>query len=270
MKTIKIKHSGNLGDIIYSLNAVRSASILHDCKVVLLINLNQPIQLTPSYQHPLGGVMMNETMFKMAYPLLKTCDFIQDILPFNNQKIDYDFDKFRKLNFNLAAGDIKKWYLYAYPELREYFASYDDLDMPDIFGRFNQNKTDFKGIDEIQECIVINRTSRYQNPFIDYRILDKCDSRILFVGVEQEFNEFQKIIPSVTYIKVDNFLQMAQLIYQSYLFIGNQSMAFAIAEQFEATRLLEVAPACPNVITKGYEMFTQEGFEYCLKDLELI
>ena len=257
MKTIKIKHSGNLGDIIYSLNAVRSASLLHDCKVVLLINLNQPIQLTPSYQHPLGGVMMNETMFKMAYPLLKTCDFIEDILPFNNQKVDYDFDNFRDLNFNLAAGDIKKWYLYAYPELQR---RYEDIDC------FDFDLSD----DCTNTYVVVNRTSRYQNPFIDYKILDKCKKHIYFVGVEQEYNEFQKLVPNCEHKKFNNFLEMAQLVTDCTLFIGNQSMAYAIAEQCEATRLLEVAPACPNVITKGYEMFTQEGFEYCLKDLELI
>jgi hypothetical protein len=47
-------------------------------------------------------------------------------------------------------------------------------------------------------------------------------------------------------------------------------MCYAIAEQVDANRLLEVYFSCPNVITEGYEMYNQEGFEYALKHLNLI
>jgi hypothetical protein len=251
MKVIKIKHSGNLGDIIYSVYAMRAASMLHQAKVVLFIELNKPIILHSSFVHPLGGVMMNEYMFKMAKPLLKRIDFIEDVLIYNGQKLDYNFDKFRELNFNLAAGSIKKWYLYAYPELQDYFDS-------DYFLNLIYNKENY---------IVINRSQRYNNPFIDYSILNDYEIKKYFVGTKQEYDIMAKDVKDLEYKEVKDFLELAHFINSSKLFIGNQSMCYAIAELIQTTRLLEVAPACPNVITEGYEMFTQEGFKHALDSI---
>jgi hypothetical protein len=47
-------------------------------------------------------------------------------------------------------------------------------------------------------------------------------------------------------------------------------MCYSIAEQTGCNRLLEVYFSCPNVITQGWEMFNQEGFEYALKQNNLI
>jgi len=159
---IKIKHSGNAGDIIYALNAVRSVSLLHDEQVVLFLKLDVPIQLHPSFKHPLGGVMLNKYMFDNLKPLLLECEFIYDVLLYTNQKVDYDFDKFRGVGLNLGAGDIKKWYLYAYPELQEHF---------DADTIFNSRYPD------IDNYIVVNRSERYNNGQLDYSILNH---KILF------------------------------------------------------------------------------------------
>jgi hypothetical protein len=251
---IKIKHSGNAGDIIYSLNAVRSASLLHDEQVVLFLKLDVPIQLHPSFKHPLGGVMLNKYMFDNLKPLLLECEFIYDVLPYTNQKVDYDFDKFREVGFNLGAGDIKKWYLYAYPELQEHFVI-DNIFTSEL---------------PINDYIVVNRSERYNNGQLDYSILNKVEIPIYFVGTDTEFNLMKSKVWDLKHYKVKDFLELKDFISASKLFIGNQSMCYAIAEQCGANRLLEVYYGCPNVITKGFEMFNQEGFEYALKHLNLI
>jgi len=252
---IKIKHSGNAGDIIYSLNAVRSASLLHDEQVVLFLKLDVPIQLHPSFKHPLGGVMLNKYMFDNLKPLLLECEFIYDVLPYTNQKVDYDFDKFREVGFNLGAGDIKKWYLYACPELQEYF------DSDTIFNSRYYEESNY---------IVVNRSERYNNGQLDYSILNQVNCQIYFVGTETEYALMKQKVEKLEYVKHLNFLDLKNFISNSYLFIGNQSMCYSIAEQCGANRLLEVYFGCPNVITQGYEMFNQEGFEYALKHLNLI
>jgi hypothetical protein len=80
----------------------------------------------------------------------------------------------------------------------------------------------------------------------------------------------KEIVWDIQHKKVDNFLELKYFISASKLFIGNQSMCYSIAEQTGCNRLLEVYFACPNVITQGWEMFNQEGFEYALKQNNLI
>jgi hypothetical protein len=261
---IKIKHSGNAGDIIYSLNAMRSAAVLNNDKVVLFLKLNEPIQLHPAFKHPLGGVMLNEYMFNNLRPLLRECEFIYDVLPYSNQKVDYDFDKFRQVGFNLGAGDIKKWYLYAYPELKEHYRS-DDLILNNCVQTWLEQSGHYK-----KPYIVVNRSERYNNGQIDYSILNQVKLPVYFVGTDFEFQLMKQTLPNLEQKKTKDFLELKNLIYCSDLFIGNQSMCYAIAEQSAANRLLEVYFSCPNVITEGYEMYNQEGFEYVLKQLDLI
>jgi hypothetical protein len=250
---LKFKHSGNAGDIIYSLNAVRSACILHDKDAILYLKLDEPIQLHPSFKHPLGGVMLNRYMYDNIRPLLLECDFIDDVVIYTNQKVDYDLDSFRKIGFNLGAGDIKKWYLYAFPELQYYYSN------DPIF--INKDSGDY---------IVLNRSERYNNGQIDYSILNQVQLPIYFVGTDTEFAIMKNIVWDLQHKKVANFLELKDFIAYSKLFIGNQSMCYAIAEQVQANRLLEVFFGCPNVITEGLEMFNQEGFIYALKQNELI
>jgi hypothetical protein len=250
---LKFKHSGNAGDIIYSLNAIRSACDLHDKNAILYLKLDEPIQLHPAFKHPLGGVMLNRYMFDNLRPLLLECNFIDDVVIYTNQKIDYDLDKFRKISFNLGAGDIKKWYLYAFPELQEYYEN------SPIF--ISSEQSDY---------IVVNRSERYNNGQLDYSILNKVDLPIYFVGTETEFKLMKEIVWDIQHKKVDNFLELKYFISASKLFIGNQSMCYSIAEQTGCNRLLEVYFSCPNVITQGWEMFNQEGFEYALKQNNLI
>ena len=251
---LKFKHSGNAGDIIYSLNAIRSACELHDMNAVLFLKLDEPIELHPQFKHPLGGVMLNKYMFDNLNPLLLELDFIYDVLPYTNQKVDYDLDQFRKTGFNLGAGDIKKWYLYAYPELQKFWVE-DHFFVSQI---------------RYDNYIVVNRSERYNNGQLDYSILNKVELPIYFVGTDTEFNLMKSKVWDLKHYKVKDFLELKDFISASKLFIGNQSMCFAIAEQTGCNRLLEVYFSCPNVITKGYEMFNQEGFEYALKENNLI
>ncbi len=256
-KTIKIKHSGNLGDVFYSLAAMQSASILHDAKVVLFLELNRLVHYPKGFNHPLGNVMLNEFMYKMAKPLLKKVDFIEDVMTYKGAKVDYDFDLFRKTNFNFNAGDIKKWYLYAFPELQQHFHQY-------------QLGLDHTIADEAQNYIILNRSERYNNPLIDYSILKDSKYLVIFVGTDNEFKLMEKQVPKIIQYKANNFLDLAELISDCRLFIGNQSMCYSIAETINAPRLLEVSPQCPNVITNGLEMFNQQGFMYALKTHNII
>lgn len=249
---IKFKHSGNTGDILYSLPAIRKACENKNDKAILYLNLDQPANYVQGFVHPLGNVMLNKYMATMLKPLLLSTDFIEDVMIYNGQKIDYDLDKFRRIGLNLGAGNISRWYFQAFPELT------CDLIEPTI-------KVQLSRI--LNETIVINRTERYQNGQIDYSILNQYSNPKYFVGTEHEYHLMSKVIENLQYHEVLNFYHLADLINNCKVFIGNQSMNFAIAEQLKSNRILETYFGCPNVIPcggKAFDVFNQEGFEYAL------
>lgn len=251
MKIINFRHGGNAGDTIYSLPSIKYICEKNNAKAILYLNLNVPSGFTES-QHPLGNVMLNQTMYDMLYPLLKQQDYIQDVQIYDEKlvnNIDYDLDLFRSECKNLGAGNISMWYSLAYPELTP------NLQMPSIALPPLNN-----------DYILVNRTSRYNNYFIDYSILKNYDN-VYFVGVESEFKALQIHNQNIKHYKVNDFLELAQLIAGCKLFIGNQSMAFAIAEQLKVKRILEQYILAPNVIPQGGEYFifhTNEQFKKVL------
>jgi hypothetical protein len=244
----KVKHSGNAGDIIYSLNTIKAIGE----QVILFLNLDQPAKYAPGFTHPLGNVMLNSYMFNNLKPLLKSLDFIYDVLPYNGQKVDYDLDKFRESGFNLSAYDIKRWYEIVYPELA--------CEVEEQIFEIDEPKNDY---------LVINRTQRYNNSQIDYTFLNEVENTKVFVGTESEFKLMESKIEGLEYYKPKDFLDLAYFI-DAGIFIGNQSMCFAIAEQMKSRRLLELYYGCPNVIPMGgehYEAFNQKGFIHGINQL---
>lgn len=249
---LKLKHSGNAGDIMYSLPAIRQACYNANDKAILYLNIDQPANYSQGFVHPLGNVMLNKYMATMLKPLLLATDFIEDVLIYNGQKIDYDLDKFRQIGLNLGAGNISRWYFQAFPELT------CDLIQPTIEMQLSRI---------LNETIVINRTERYQNGQIDYSILNQYSNPKYFVGTEHEYHLMSKLVNNLQYQEVSNFYELADLINNCKVFIGNQSMNFAIAEQLKSNRILETYFGCPNVIPCGgraFDIFNQEGFEYAL------
>ena len=251
---IKFKHSGNAGDILYSLPAIRQACENKNDKAILYLNLDQPANYVQGFVHPLGNVMLNKYMATMLKPLLLECEFISDVMTYSGQQIDYDLDKFRRIGLNLGAGNISRWYFQAFPELT------CDLIEPTIKVATFHEKF-------FENSIVINRTERYQNGQIDYSILNKYDIDKYFVGTEHEYHLMAKTIQGLKYLEVTDFLHLAHFINNCKVFIGNQSMNFAIAEQLKSNRILETYFGCPNVIPcggKAFDVFNQDGFEYAL------
>ena len=231
---VKIIHSGNAGDLIYSLPAMRKAAEIKGEKVHLYLRINVPGQYA-GMNHPLGNVQMNQTIAEMLTPLLLSTDFIGNCeITEQAQEVDYNFDLFRKIHN--YTGHISQWYFHVYPELT------CDLSIPVDFD-LNPGNVAFD--------IVLNRTSRYHNPTFDYSILKPFQERITFVGLPQEYRVIKAKLPEIKHYEVDNFYELAQAIQGSQLFIGNQSMAFAIAEQMKHPRILEICPTAHNVIPTG-------------------
>lgn len=256
MEYIKIANSGNAGDLIYSLSSMHYLWTMHNKEIDLYLRVGVPSTFT-SATHPVGNVMLNDTMFNMLRPLLLSQSYIHDVIRVEGKEeieIDFDFDLFRDNAKNLSGGDIKLWHSLVYPELKP-STTYKVLEASPY---------------EEGEYIVINRSTRYNNPLIDYTLLEKLGKKMYFVGVEDEFKIMSAIIPNLIHKQVNDFLEMADLIYGSWLFIGNQSMAFSIAEQLKVRRVLEQYFAAPNVIPQGGDwavFHTNKQFENIINSM---
>ena len=246
---VSVKHSGHIGDILYSLNMVKSIADKHG-PVDFYIGFEVPNQ-TPN--HPSGKYTMTDKAFAYMLPLLQSLPFIGEVYKHNGQVIDYDLDKFRLQGFNLASSDLRKWYPYVYPDF--------EVNMNDKL--IESNKT----YDYLKEAVVVNLTKRYRNASINYRLLEKLKRPIYFVGLDEEHVLFQLYELQHKRIVVKDALHMSNILNSCYLFIGNQSSTFALAEQMKIRRALEVHNGCPNVITIGGETFdyiTTEGLEHLI------
>lgn len=225
------KHSGNAGDLIYSLPATRALAGTNEIHFCLNLDQRGNYGKKP---HPLNGVMLNEKMYQMLEPLLSLQSYIKSCSVYTNQKIDFDLDLIRIYPFPTSKGNICRWYFYLY-------ATRADLSVPWLQAQPDNNWN---------EHLVIARSQRYNAPAISYSFLKKYKKKI-FVGVEQEWKEMKKMLPDIEYIPVNNFLQLATIIAGSKLFIGNQSFPFSLAEGMKVNRLLEVYHQCPNVNVEG-------------------
>lgn len=256
MKLITFKHSGNLGDIIYALPSIKSLCIQRGARAGLYLQLDVPSGFNEK-THPVGAVQLNRQMYDMAYPLLMAQPYICAVTEWLPDQwgypdgVDYDLDLFRKECKNLSSGCIQSWYSNAFPELRP------NLFEQSLFIRTTPN-----------DMIIVNRTSRYNNVLIDYSTLRKYDN-VFFVGVESEFKTMSLHNRNMQHLKVKDFLELAEFIAGSRLFIGNQSMAFAIAEQLKVRRILEQYIPAPNVIPHGGEYYVTHTNDQFQKALSL-
>jgi hypothetical protein len=225
------KHSGNAGDIIYSLPAVRALSGNKNAHLHLNVGEKGNYGKKP---HPLGGIMLNDKMVDMLKPLLASQTYITSCDIYRNQDIDFDLDLIRSFPFPLNRGNISRWYFYL-------FAVKADLSKPWLQVEADGSWRDY---------IVISRSQRYQAPAISYSFLKKYEKKI-FVGVESEWQEIRQHLPDIKYKPVENFIELAGIIAGSKLFIGNQSFPFSLAEAMKTKRLLEVYHLCPNVNVEG-------------------
>lgn len=248
---VSFKHSGKIGDVIYSLPIIKALSERFGSG-----NANLFIEIGDRYDSIavpfLKEPMMNERSFKALEPLLSNQDYIKETAIYSGQIIDFDLCQFRKKILYLDRGDITKWYQYLLP------VSYD-TSKPWI-------KSDKDPV--AQDAIVVSRTARCNAPGINYGFL-KNYPLVYFVGTAEEFTAIKESIQKIEWLKTENFHDLAKIIAGAKLFIGNQSSPFAVAEALKVPRLMELFMPYPNVIPSGKScavFCVQSCFEQLVKD----
>lgn len=244
------RHSGNCGDIIYSLPTVWE--LAKNGQAEIYLRLQQPARY--NNYHPLGNVMLDEKVASMLRPLLLYQPQCKSCEVYAGQATDYDLDDFRKYVKVQDRGHIARWYFYVY-------AVFPSLAKPWLIAPKDPAMK--------PGCILIARSHRYRNPHINYGFLKQYNN-VQFVGVEEEYADMKATIPHLEYRPVKDFLEMAILINSCQLFIGNQSFPFAIAEGLKVNRVLEVYYQSPNVMVEGsggHDFLFQPQFESIVRKL---
>jgi hypothetical protein len=251
---LNLTHSGNAGDIIYALPTIKKIEEITGVKINLYFRLGRPMDLPLYSSHPLGNVMLNEKMAAMLSPLITAQPYISKCELYNDEKIDIDLDYFRSGLVPMNKGNIARW------------CSYITGVSPDLWKQWLFVKPDIS----FSDSIIIARSGRYQNKYIDYSFFNKYNN-LKFIGVESEYKDIKQFIPAIEWIEVKDFLQMAQIIAGCKFFIGNQSFPYSIAEALKVPRILEVAYDVINVVPEGengYDFFFQEHFEWLVNHLD--
>ena len=259
-ENIKVKTCSPSGDLISFMSGFNKLSCIHDKKILVYQQLNV---VGASYEgaiHPYSNkdgepVLFNEYTFKMMAPLIKSQPYIEDYLPYEGQNIDFDMDKIRQEIFTgQPKGALNRWFFYAFPEMA------NDLSKPWLFINGGMHRK-----------IIINFTQRHRNPYINYFFLKDFQDHIVFAGLKEEHELFEKQFNlSLDYLAVNDFLELSQAIAGCRFFMGCQSFCFQLAEALKVPRILEIFPLLPNVIPVGesaFDAYHQSAIEYYFKKL---
>ena len=243
-------HSGHCGDLIYSLALIKELSKSHKCN--LFIGVGKKIK-GAYFKHPSKGVYIDNRIAKQILPLLKFQSFLNEVKIHSEESIDINLDLFRDLPISLNFNSCR-WYFHL-------TGAHVDLSAPYL------NSTEHNSV---KDKIIILRTFRYRNHFINYNFLNNVEESIVFIGLKEEFEDLKRDIPKLQHYEPENFFEMSQIIKSSKFFLGNQSPAFAIAEALKVPRLLECCPDFTVVQPIGgncYDFYFQIHFEKWFKKL---
>ena len=164
----------------------------------------------------------NEKGYNAIYPLLRSQDI--DIKPYTGQKFDIDLDLFR-FEKPTAGMNLIEWQA-RWLGIKPNYDPWIELE-----GWAN-------------DMVLINITPRYQNKNVKI----KFDPNMVFIGVEEEWKEFEKNYFRVPFLKTMNLYEAAMWIKGCHNFIGNQSSLFAIAVGLGVDAELIVSHYAPNCI----------------------
>lgn len=250
-KKLSFLHSGHSGDIINSLPVIKELSKTHECN--LYIQTNKPIPTNVKYnKHPAGKVFLNEKIYKMLEPLISSQKYINKVEKFNDQNIDINFDIIREMPINLLFDNTK-------------YSFHITGVQPDLSVSF----LDVDSHKQIMNKIVIQRTFRFRNRFINYKFLNNYEN-LLFVGTKEEFDDMKLEVKNLEFYDCKDFLEMASIIKSSKFILANSSLAFPIAEGLKVPRLLEACPHFPAAQPHGinaFDFYFQTHFEKWFKYL---
>lgn len=233
------KHSGDLGDIIYSLPTIKRLG-----GGILYLDITGGATEPPCKSQCMNGkTKFNETSYNFVKPLIEYQSYIKEVKIFNNESIDYNLNKFRYkfsdtnsrsktknlLDLHLEAFDLPEW---------DPNEKWLDVDAPVMLER----KT------------VVSRSPRMQGnyPWFEVNKFNFRDKAV-FVGLPKEHDIFEYTFDiKIPHHQVNDALELARVIAGCKGFAANSTFTLSVAIGLGTVPIIqEVEPHFPTTVFPG-------------------
>lgn len=251
---ITLRHSGTLGDLIYSLSIVRKMQTgrfmvaLHNIENCVSQYGYRPEEVDKAHKG-----RFSEADYKLLKPLLERQSYIDSVSTWQqgDPEPDIDLDRFRGTLFRGFEGN----YVQAYHLAFGIPFTQDDL------------QSSWLEADPVQVApIVISRTFRYRCPkgnasWREITKLPDLESMSIFVGSHEEHDDFiQTVGIEVPHYPVQDFLELANLVAGAELVMANQNFVYSLAMALNRSAILETIKIKPLINNECY--FPRSGITY--------
>ena len=222
---IKYRHSGTLGDLIYSLSVVNKMAKNDAMFLVALNNIEncvsqygyRPDEVDPAHR---GRFTLQD--YELLKPLLKRQSYIDAVGTWTQgtPEPDVDLDRFRGVLFRGFEGN----YVEAYHKTFGLPFTMNDYDLPWL-------EADPNPIAKI----VISRTPRYRcanGDAIWQSLVNQpgAAENSIFIGNDAEYVDFCRMSgKDIPHHRVSNFLELANIVAGAELVMANQNFVFSLA-----------------------------------------
>ena len=234
------RHSGTLGDLIYSLSVVKKMDNSAEFLVALhnIENCVSQYGYRPEEVDPAHKGRFTEQDFEWLKPLLERQSYIKEVVTWRQgePEPDVDLDRFRGTLFRGFEGN----YVEAYH--RAFNIEFDNTVYSETW-----LETDPK----LVAPIVISRTSRYRSPNGNDQWRETVsgidlENLAVFVGTAAEHADFvQTVGQQITYCPVTDFLELANIVSAADLVMANQNFVYSLAMATGRSAVLETIKIKP-------------------------
>lgn len=230
--TVTVHHSGDLGDIVYSMQFASTLGKGRFLEVVLGPD--------PRWQ---TRELMTPSKFEWFAPLLRRQPFVREVAYASEPPpVDWALNDFRRTwfdpkNAHRVDRQLAAWYF-------EHFSRGVPPQGPWLVADPSPDS---------KKPVVINRTARWRSPNFPWaEICKRYAGRMVFVGAKTECDVFnQEFKADAEYRSATDCLDLANIIAGAQLFIGNQSLPMALALAVGVTLIQESCPGQHDCVFPG-------------------
>jgi len=226
-------HSGDLGDIIYSLpilKFLKNKNLYINTNVNYMYKHNSFVYKIEKEDGTLAGITNQK--YDYIFDLLKSQDYIKDINlidlnKFNKSYISLDDFRKQKSYFQIADKYLKQF------KIKKNIFSEKWLNV--------KQKKRYK--------ILFSLSKRYDcNNFPWKYFLKKFNKFCAFVGLYEEWKYFCCMYGNIKYCYTSSALDLAETIYGCKLLIGNQSFPYSLAEGLKINTIQATSDRVPDCL----------------------
>lgn len=248
------RHSGTLGDLIYSLAIVKK---MPPGRFMVAINNIENCVAQYGYRadevDPAHRGRFTTQDFEWLAPLLERQSYIKELCTWHpgDAEPDVDLDRFRGTLFRGFEGNYVQAYHIAF-------------DMPFMMQDYDATWLEADPIETAP--VVVSRTFRYRDPNGDavWRDIAKdanLEQSGVFIGTTAEHADFVRATEiDIPYHPVRDFKEMADIIAGCSLFLGNQSFGYSLAMGLGKDAILETIKIKPLQNNECY--FPRSNIQY--------